>query len=107
MKYTVGKEEKKPTLDDDRIVEVKEGTLGTLVSNWEKFDPEGRSDKDQPAIELKTQSGAKLMIALPPGNTVHPKSKLGQFIKKYGSPPKVGMEVTSTPNADGWYRIVL
>ena len=105
--YKLGKEEKKPTLDNDKIVSVSEGTLGGFVSDWEKFDPEGRSDKDQPAIEVKTTAGSKLLIALPAGPNAHPRSKMGLWIKKYGRAPHVGQEVTSTPNADGFYRIVL
>lgn len=105
--YKLGKEEKKPTLDSDKVVSVVEGTLGSFVKNWETFDPEGRSDRNQPAIEVKTEAGSKLMIALPSGPSAHPRSKMGQWLKKYGKAPYVGQEVTSTPNADGFYRIVL
>ena len=105
--YTLGKEEKKPTLDDDKVIAVTEGTLGGFVKDWEKFDPEGRSDKEQPAIEVTTASKARLMIALPAGKNAHPRSKMGQWIKKYGKAPHVGQEVTSTPNSEGFYRIVL
>jgi hypothetical protein len=105
--YQLGKEDKKPTLDSDKVVAIDEGTLGKFVKTWEIFDPEGRSDRNQPAIEVKTEAGSKLMIALPATKSAHPRSKMGQWIKKYGKPPYVGQEVTSTPNADGFYRIVL
>lgn len=105
--YKLGKEEKRPTLDDDKVVKIEDGTLGGFVKDWEKFDPEGRSEKDQPAIQVTTQAGSRLMIALPAGNAAHPRSKMGQWIAKYGKAPFVGQEVTSSPNKEGFYRIIL
>lgn len=105
--YKIGKEEKKPTLDNDEVISILEGTLGGFVAEWEKFDPKGQSDKAQPAILVKTKAGSEMLIALPKTDEAHPRSKMGQWLAKYGKAPHVGQEVTSTPNKDGFYRIVL
>jgi hypothetical protein len=103
-----------------KIKEIKRGKATLFYSGryWDAIKPktnEAMEDfanrlnymKEQDAIELVTENGATTIISLPQSKLVHPKSKLGSFKRIYGSFPKVGLEVLTEVNQQGFNQIVI
>lgn len=63
--------------------------------------------KKQKAIEVRTNNGASLILNMPQGLKVHPKSTLAKFKKTYGKYPEEGMAVETKIDENGFSRIVL
>jgi hypothetical protein len=63
--------------------------------------------KISPAINIKCENGADLVINVPASKTINPKSKLGMWKRTYGDYPEVGQEVTTKVDENGFQRIVL
>jgi len=63
--------------------------------------------KEQDVIELTTENGATLVISLPHGTQYHPKSKLAGFVKLYRSLPKIGIEVETENDQNGYRKVVI
>ena len=63
--------------------------------------------KAQRAIEITCENSADLVISLPDGKSVHPKSKLAGFKRAYGKYPAVGMEVQTMRDENGYWRVIL
>jgi len=100
--------EKKVTV----ITEIKQGTMGDLVTdgywvNTKLKDDQIPEAKLKRAIEVIAANGATKVIALPPGDEVNPKSNLGAWKKTYGDYPKVGQEISTKVDENGFNNIVL
>ena len=63
--------------------------------------------KEQPAIEIKTENGASMVMNMPKGKVIHPKSTLAKFKKTYGAYPSEGLSVDTKLDENGFNRIVI
>lgn len=90
--------------EDTEVVEVKEGVQTDFRTDnyWEKVEDTKENIekmKEQPAIEVKTENGASLVINMPASKKVNPKSNLGLWKATYGDYPKVlGLAVSCIVN---------
>lgn len=106
-------EMKTGTREKTRIISIEEGKQGELRPDtyWENIKnmskEELREMKNKSCIKIRTENNATLIMNLPNEKGVHPRSSLALFKKKYGSYPKVGMEVETEIDENGFNRIVL
>ena len=63
--------------------------------------------KEMPAILVKCENGAEVVINLPTSKVISPKSKLGMWKRTYNEYPTVGQEVVTKVDENGFQRIVL
>ena len=94
------------------VTEVKEGTQDEFRTDnyWAKVEdtPENiEKMKKAPAIEVTTGNGASMVINLPAGKRVSPKSNLGCWKATYGDYPTKDQKVTTKVDDNGFNRIVL
>lgn len=99
-----------------KVTEVNKGEAGEFRTDkyWDKVqDKNDASDeeieklKKKPAIEVKTENGASIVINLPDDKKIRPGSNLGLWKKTYGEFPKVDQEVNTKVDDNGFNRIVL
>lgn len=92
---------------DTEVTSIDEGKISSFVKDWGTFDKTGSADPNQEAIQVKTDIGASVLIALPKTKEFHPKSKLGKWIKTYGKAPFVGQKVRAMTDTSGFFNVVL
>lgn len=92
---------------EDVVTDIIEGTKGQFIKAWDKYNSNGNSKKEDPAIQVKTKMGSDLMIALPANGEYHPKSMMGMWVLTYKKPPYIGQKIKSFTDANGFYRIFL
>lgn len=63
--------------------------------------------KNQNAIKVVMANGAEKIIMLPGDKKISPRSNLGLWKKTYGEYPKVGQNVTTRVDANGYRQVVL
>ena len=101
-------ENKAGDIVEGTVSEIEDGTLGKFVKDFSKFDKSGKSNKEQPAILVKTSAkSASLMIALPEGKDYHPKSKMAQYIRTYKKAPFIGQKIKAMSDENGFYNLIL
>ena len=94
------------------VTEIKDGSMGEFMSDGYWANTKIEADKIpeaklKRAIEVETANGAKMVISLPPGDEVNPKSNLGLWKKTYGDYPKKGQNVSTKIDDNGFNKIVL
>jgi len=94
---------------EDKIASVNEGTLASFIKDWETFKSkcEHPPDANQPTLEVRSELGAKKLIALPVGKEYSPKSNFGRWIKNFKAPPQIGQEVRVIVDDDGFFQFLL
>lgn len=73
----------------------------------EDFAARLASMRKQDVAEIHTANGATTAISLPSSRQYNPKSKLASFVKIYGSLPKIGLDVMTEYDQNGFRRIVV
>ena len=63
--------------------------------------------RNAPSVRVTAENGAELVMAMPLGEYVSPKSKLGMYFRTYGGFPEVGQQVTTKVSESGYLEIVL
>lgn len=92
---------------EDEIVKVEDGTLGSFIKDWDTYNKNGQSKKEDLAICVFGSTGAKKIIKLREDNQYHPKSAMGVWLKTYKKAPYVGQKVKSVTNENGFFEIIL
>lgn len=92
---------------EDEVTEIKDGTLGSFIKDWETYNKNGNSKKDDPVIYVCCSTGARKIVKLTPDGKYHPKSTMGSWMKTYKKAPFVGQKVKSVTNENGFFEIVL
>lgn len=92
---------------EDEVTKVDEGIMGSFIKNWESYNTNGQSNKDDPALCVTCQSGARKIVKLRSDNQYHEKSGMGMWVKTYKKAPFVGQKVKSVTNENGFFEIVL
>ncbi len=95
-----------------RITEINEGTQNDFRTEnyWSATNltkQQIADAKKTQCIEIKTENGASMVINMPSGKTIHPKSTLAKFKRTYGKFPAAGMEVDTKTDENGFHRIVV
>lgn len=77
---------------------------------WEKVEStkeDIEKMKETAAVLVETKNGATIVINLPPGKKVSPKSNLSAWKRTYSKYPFIGQEVVTKVDENGFNRIVL
>ena len=94
-----------------KVVSVEAGKLGDFIPKENLKFAESIEEREtraaSPAIQVKTDNGATKVIAMPKGETIHPKSALALWEKTYKDYPKVGQVVDTEVDDQGFQRIIL
>lgn len=106
-KYVEVETPKPGTMEKTVIKLVEEGTIGQFVKDFDKYNKEGNSSPEDPAILVTCENGANKMFTLPKEGKVSKRSNLGRFKSTYGSYPKEGLEVNTIADEGGFFNIVM
>ena len=94
-----------------KVSEIKKGLLGEFIPKESLKFADSAEDREErakaPSIQVKTENGASKVLALPKSGTIHPKSALALWKKTYKEYPKVGQEVETEMDEQGFQRIIL
>ena len=88
-----------------RIAKIEPNVLGNIIP------PEKMQQGSKPTtqvIVLLTQESERIgFLSLPNKGRLYPSSNMYKFIKRYGGPPKVGMEVELEEDEKGFKALVM
>lgn len=112
MEYQNYNEMKVGDMSETTIKLIREGTQDEFrgMKYWEASElskSEIQEAKKQKAIEIICANDAKMVIALPDGLNLHPKTSLARYKATYGHYPQEGDKVKTMMDKNGFNRIVL
>jgi hypothetical protein len=95
-----------------KITAIKEGTKADFYGDeyWAAIKEDKASieaQKKQPALEVATENGATVVIAIPANKVVNPKSNLALWKKTYGKYPEVGQQINTKTDENGFQKVVI
>ena len=109
--FTQYEEMKEGTKEETTVTKMNEGIQEDFRTDkyWESFEDKSKikEAKKQPCLELETENGSRMVMTLPSGKAIHPKSNLAKFKKTYGKYPEIGMKVTTKLDENGFQRVVI
>lgn len=120
MDYKKYKEAKPGIREETTVKSLKEGKQEDFRMDgyWENVKQKNNeSDEDfaqrvtdakkSPALNVVCANGANMVINLPSGETISPRSNLAKWKNTYGDYPQEGQKVTTKTDENGFPKVVL